>query len=70
MLAPWKKNCDKARQHIKKQRYHFADKGPHMEWYDFPVVMYGCESRTIKKTEHKRIDAFKLWCWRRLLRTA
>ena len=34
----------------------------------FPVVMYGCESWTIKKTEHQRIDAFKLWYWRRLLR--
>ena len=34
----------------------------------FPVVMYGCESWTIKKAEHKRIDAFELWCWRRLLR--
>ena len=35
---------------------------------DFPVVMYGCESWTIKKAEHRRIDAFELWCWRRLLR--
>ena len=34
----------------------------------FPVVMYGCESRTIKKVEHQRTDAFELWCWRRLLR--
>ena len=34
----------------------------------FPVVMYGCESWTIKKTEHRRIDAFELWCWRRFLR--
>ena len=34
----------------------------------FPVVMYGCESQTIKKVEHQRTDAFKLWCWRRLLR--
>ena len=34
----------------------------------FPVVMYGCESWTIKKVEHRRIDAFELWCWRRLLR--
>ena len=34
----------------------------------FPVVMYGCESWTVKKIEHRRIDAFKLWCWRRLLR--
>ena len=34
----------------------------------FPVVMYGCESRTIKKTEHQRTDTFELWCWRKLLR--
>ena len=34
----------------------------------FPVVMYGCESWTAKKAEHRRIDAFELWCWRRLLR--
>ena len=34
----------------------------------FPVVMYGCESWTIKKAEHRRIDGFELWCWRRLLR--
>ena len=34
----------------------------------FPVVMYGCENWTIKKSEHRRIDAFELWCWRRLLR--
>ena len=34
----------------------------------FPIVMYGCESWTIKQAEHQRIDAFQLWCWRRLLR--
>ena len=34
----------------------------------FPVVMYGCESWTVKKAEHRRIDAFELWCWRRFLR--
>ena len=34
----------------------------------FPIVMYGCESLTVKKAEHQRIDAFELWCWRRLLR--
>ena len=34
----------------------------------FPVVTYGCESWTVKKTEHRRIDSFELWCWRRLLR--
>ena len=36
----------------------------------FPVVMYGCESWTIQKAEHRRIDAFELWCWRRLLRVS
>ena len=36
----------------------------------FPVVMYGCESWTTKKAEHQRIDAFELWCWRRLLRVS
>ena len=35
---------------------------------DFPVVMYGCESWTVKKAEHQRIDAFEMWCWRRHLR--
>ena len=38
------------------------------EYLVFPVVMYGCESWTIKKAEHRRIDAFELWCWTRLLR--
>ena len=45
-----------------------ADKGPSSQSLVFPVVMYGCESWTIKKVEHWRIDAFELWCWRRLLR--
>ena len=36
----------------------------------FPVVMYGCESWTVKKAEHRRIDGFELWCWRRLLRVS
>ena len=53
--------------HVKKQRCYFASKGPSCQGY-FPVVMYGCESWTIKKAEHQRIDAFELWCWRRLLR--
>ena len=34
----------------------------------FPAVMYGCESWTVKKAEHRKMDAFELWCWRRLLR--
>ena len=54
---------------IKKQRYHFAHKGPYSRNYGFfPVAGYGCESWTIKKAEGWRIDAFELWCWRRLLR--
>ena len=46
-----------------------ADKSPSSQSYGFfPVVIYGCESWTIRKAEHQRIDAFELWCWRRLLR--
>ena len=68
MLAPWKKNYDQPRQHIKKQRHYFANKGLSRQSYGFSVVMYGCESWTVKKAEHRRIDAFELWCWRRLLK--
>ena len=46
----------------------FANKGPSSQGYGFPVVMYGCESWAIKKTECQRIDAFELWCGRRFLR--
>ena len=67
-FAPWKENYDQPRQHNKKQRYYFANKGLSSQSYGFPVVMYGCKSWTIKKAEHRRIDAFELWCWRRLLR--
>ena len=67
MLAPWKKSYDQPRQHIKKQRHYFANKGPPVKAFVFPVVMYGCESWTIKKVECRRIDSFELWCWRRLL---
>ena len=63
---------DKPRQHMKEQRPHFADKCLYSQNYGFPVVMdvrvYGCESWTIKKAEHQRIDAFEFWCWRTLLR--
>ena len=47
---------------MKKQRHYFA------KAMAFPVVIYGCESWTIKKAEHRKIYAFELWCWRRLLR--
>ena len=67
-LAPWKKSYDQPRQHIKKQKHYFANKVHLVKAMVFPVVMYGCESWTIKKAEHWKIDAFQLWCWRRLLR--
>ena len=50
-LAPSKESYDKPRQHIKKQTHHFASKGPYSQSYGFSVVMYGCESWTIKKAE-------------------
>ena len=68
MLTPWKESYDQPRQHIKKQGHYFSNKGPSSQVYGFLVVMYGCESWTVKKAEHQRIDAFELWCWRRLLR--
>ena len=56
-----------SRQHIKKQRRHFADCIVCIvKTVVFPIVMYGCESWTIKKAEHWRTDVFKLWCWRRV----
>ena len=71
MLVPWKKNYEKSRQHIKKQSYYLPTK-VHIVKYMFvclfvPVVMYGCETWTIKKVECQRIDAFEPWCWGRLL---
>ena len=69
MFAPWKKSYDKLRQHIKKQRLYLANKGHLLKAMVFPVVMYGCESWTIEKAEHQRIDASELWCWRRLVRS-
>ena len=67
MLAPWEKSYDQSRQHVKKKRHFFA-KVHLVKAMVFPVVMYGCESWTIKKAECWRIDAFEVQCWRRLLR--
>ena len=53
---------------LKSRDITLLTKVPLVKALVFPVVMYGCESWTIKKTEHQRIDAFELWCWRRLLR--
>ena len=59
-LAPWKKTYDKHRQCIKNQRHHSLTKGHIVKAMVFPVVMYGCESWTIKKAECQIIDAFEI----------
>ena len=60
MFAPWNKTYDQPRQHIKKQRHYFANKGLSSQSMVFPVVMYGCESWTVKEAERQIIDAFEL----------
>ena len=70
MCAPWKESYDKPRQCIKNQRYHFADKGPHSQSYGFSSSHVPMWSWTIRTAEHERTDAFKLWCWIRLLRVS
>ena len=66
--SPYFKCYDQPRQHIKKQRHYFANKGLASKSYGFSSSHVGCESWTIRKAECRRIDAFELWCWRRLLR--
>ena len=62
---------EQSRQHIIKSRdMTLPTKVRLVKAMVFPVVMYGCESWTVKKAEHRRIDAFEQWCWRRLLRVA
>ena len=61
-------NYDQPRQHIKSRDITLSTKVHLVKAIVFPVVMYGCESWTVKKAEHWRTDAFELWCWRRLLR--
>ena len=71
MFAPWKKSYEKPRQNIKKQSHYFANKGPSSQSYGFSsshVWMWELDGPTAQKAEHRRIDAFELWCWRRLLR--
>ena len=67
-FAPWKESYDQPRQHIKSRDIALPTKVHIVKAVTFPVVIYRCESWTLKKTECWRIDAFKLWCWRRLLR--
>ena len=69
MLLPWKKSYDQPRQHIKKiEIFTLPTKVYLAKAMVFPIVVYGCASWTIKKAKSQRIDAFELWCWRRLLR--
>ena len=58
IVTPQKKSYDKPRQHIKKQRHYFANKGPSSQSYGFSSSHVGCESWTIKNNEHRRIDTF------------
>ena len=66
-LAPWK-NMTNLESILKSKDITLPTKIRLVKAMVFPVVMYGCESWTIKKAERRRIDAFELWCWRRLLR--
>ena len=59
-IAPWKKSYDKSRQYNKKQRHTLPTIVHVVKAVVFPVVMYGCESWTIKKPEHQRLDTFEL----------
>ena len=68
MLVPWEKSCDQPRQHIKKQRHHFANKDPSSQSYGCSSSHIWTDSWTVKKADCWRIDAFELWCWRRLLK--
>ena len=66
--APWKKSYDKPRQHIKKQRHHFTNKGLDSQKYGFSSSHVWMWVLKVKKAEHRRFDGFELCCWRRLLR--
>ena len=66
--APWKKSYDKPDRALKSRDITLLTKVHRVKAMVFPAVMYRCDSWIIKKAEHQRIDAFELWCWRRLLR--
>ena len=68
MIASGKESYDKTRQYIKKKDITLPTKVCLVKTMVFPVVMYGCENWIINEAEGRRIDAFELWCWRRLLR--
>ena len=68
MVAPWKESYANLDSILKSRDITLHTKVHLVKAMVFPVVMYGCESWTIKKAECRRSDAFELWCWRRLLR--
>ena len=68
MIIPWKKSYTNLDSILKSRDVILPTKVRLVKAMVFPVIMYGCESWTIKKAEHRRIDAFELWYWRRLLR--
>ena len=68
MPTPWKESYDQPRQHIEKQIHYFIQKGPSSQGYGFSSSHVWMWEWNIKKAECQRIDAFELWCWRRLLR--
>ena len=68
MLAPWKKTMTNLDSILKSRDFTLSTKVCLVKAMVLPVVMYGCESWTIKKGERRKINAFELWCWRRLLR--
>ena len=68
MLTPWKESYDQPRWQFKSRDITLPTKVCLVKAMVFPVVRYGCESWSIKTAECQRIDAFELWCWRRLLR--
>ena len=68
MLTPWKESYDQPDSMLKSRDITLPTKVCLIKAMVFPVVIYGCESWTVKKTERRRIDVFELWCWRRFLR--
>ena len=68
MLTPWKEIVINLDSILKSRDITLLKKVCLVKAVVFPVVMYGCESWTVRKAEHQRIDGFELWCWRRLLR--
>ena len=68
MLTPWKESMTNLDSILKNRDITLPTKVRLVKAMVFPLVMYGCEIWTVKKAKHQRIDAFELWCWRRLLR--